>query len=76
MHLLKSKTKPTLERRKRRKVELACTLSEFLKEKEGTDTRMETGLQNISLTGSSGFTDITSQLKRPKQAEQMEDKAQ
>jgi len=64
--LLKSKTKPGKERGKRRKVELACTLTEFVKEKEGTDAKMETSLQDLSLTDQEGFRDITSSLKRPK----------
>ena len=40
VHLLKSKTKPQTERKKRRKIGLACTLTEFYKEQEGGDAQM------------------------------------
>ena len=47
-----------------------------MKEQEGGDAKMETGLQTLSLTDQEGFKDITDQLKRPKLAEPMEDKQQ
>ena len=64
--MLKSKTKPGKQRGKRRKVELACTLTDFVKEKEGTDVQMESNLQSLSLTDTEAFRDITGELKRPK----------
>ena len=53
VHLLKKKSKPQQERKKRKQQPLGCLLEEFIREKEGpTDAQMETGqqIQTLSLT--------------------------
>ncbi len=69
VHLLKKKSKPTVERKKRKVEPLACVLEDYMREQKAADAVMETGqqlAQNLSLTEQDSFRDITDQLKRPK----------
>jgi len=64
IQLLKHKSKPVPQTRKRRKIGLACTLEEFKEEeKPPTDTKMEAYPQQQTLLDNSGFKDITGELK-------------
>ena len=76
IHLLKSRSKATGRIKKRRKIELGCSIEEHKQEEKPIDVLMEVIPQPQTLVDKSDFKDITSELKFKSKIELMEDKEQ